>query len=61
MNWLTPKQVAEQLQVTRNKVYDLLRDGLIPHVKVGDLYRIPENYSDNMLTVNAKPKLRIAR
>ncbi len=38
---LTPEEVARQLGISRNLVYDELRAGKIPHVKVGDRYLIP--------------------
>lgn len=37
----TPEQAAEQLQVSRRKVYELLRTGELRSVKIGKLRRIP--------------------
>lgn len=38
-NLLTVKQVAELLQIGTNRVYDLAREGKIPHLRVGQSYR----------------------
>ncbi|TMB70116.1 MAG: helix-turn-helix domain-containing protein [Chloroflexi bacterium] len=41
---LTPEQVAERLQVTERTVYDWLRRGKLPALKLGRLWRIrPED------------------
>lgn len=37
---LTPEEVAGQLGVCRKTVYEQLRAGKIPHVKIGDRYII---------------------
>ena len=37
---LTPKQVAERLQVTERTVYGWLRRGTLPALKLGRLWRI---------------------
>jgi len=37
---LTPEEVAEELNVSRNLVYRQLRAGVIPHLKLGDKYLI---------------------
>jgi len=38
--WLTPEQVAEQLQVTEHTVYMWLRNGKLLGRKLGRLWRI---------------------
>ena len=41
---LTPEQVAERLQVTERTVYEWLRRGTLPALKLGRLWRIrPED------------------
>ena len=37
---LTPEEVAEVLNVSRNLVYRQLRTGAIPHLKLGDKYLV---------------------
>jgi excisionase family DNA binding protein len=37
---LTPKQVAEQLQMSRLTILHWLRTGKLPSVRLGKLYRI---------------------
>lgn len=39
---LTPDQVREMLGIGRRLTYELLRDGRIPNVRVGRLYRVPK-------------------
>jgi excisionase family DNA binding protein len=46
---LTPEEVAQELNVSRNLVYRQLRRGEIPHVKVGDLYLISRVAFDKWL------------
>jgi len=38
---LTPEQAREVLQIGRNAIYDQLRAGTIPSVRIGKLLRIP--------------------
>jgi len=39
--WLKPSQVAGQLGVHKSRVYQLIRDGILPAVRVGGAIRIP--------------------
>lgn len=39
---LTPAEVARELRCSVSLVYRQLRQGTIPHVKIGDLYLIPK-------------------
>jgi len=39
--FLTIKQAAEVLQVSRDTVEDLCRNGRLDHVRFGRIYRIP--------------------
>lgn len=38
---LTPEEAAETIGVSRSKIYELLRRGAIPSVKIGALRRVP--------------------
>jgi excisionase family DNA binding protein len=38
---LSPDQVAESLGVCRSRVYDLMRTGVLPSVKIGRARRVP--------------------
>lgn len=39
---LTPEQVAEELQLSLKTVGDYLRRGVLPGIKIGRHWRIPE-------------------
>ena len=47
---MTPDQVAEYLQVSKRKVYDMATAGEIPAVKVGDQWRFFRPEIDRWLT-----------
>jgi excisionase family DNA binding protein len=38
---LSPEQVADSLGVCRSRVYDLMRTGMLPSVKIGRARRVP--------------------
>jgi len=38
---LTVKETAQALRISENTCYELLRQGVIPHVKLGSQYRVP--------------------
>ena len=40
---LTVSDLQEILSIGRNGVYDLLRTGAIPSIKIGKKYRIPKD------------------
>jgi len=44
MEYLTPEQVAERLHVSRKTVYNLLKLGKIPAIRIGVQWRIPESF-----------------
>jgi len=46
---LTPEQVAELLNVTRETIYRKLRKGEIPAARVGKVWRISRETIDRML------------
>ena len=54
---LTPKQVAEYLQLGRDKTYQMLRSGELPGVRVGRTYRIPRRLLDDWLARRAAESL----
>ncbi|MDR3235012.1 MAG: helix-turn-helix domain-containing protein [Planctomycetaceae bacterium] len=37
---LTPQETAEYLKVSRQTVYNLLKDDLLPYIRIGGQYRI---------------------
>lgn len=39
-DWLTPKDVQNELRIGERLCYRLLRSGAIPSVRVGNLYRV---------------------
>ncbi len=46
---LTPDEVAKKLKISRRTVYLWLRQGRLKGVKVGDLWRIPEDALERFL------------
>ncbi len=40
---LTVQEAARALRIGRNKCYELIRQGLIPHVRIGRIIRIPRD------------------
>lgn len=40
---LKPQEVADRLRISRRHVYDLIQEGEIPAVRVGNVWRIPES------------------
>jgi excisionase family DNA binding protein len=47
---LTPEEVAKELNVSRNLIYRQLRAGVIPHLKLGDLYLISRATLEKLLS-----------
>lgn len=39
---LTPKELTEALNLSKNKVYELLKNNIIASRKIGSTYRIPK-------------------
>ena len=54
---LRPKQVAEYLQLGRDKTYQMLRSGELPGVRVGRTYRIQKCALDDWLARGATKSL----
>lgn len=52
------QEVAEYLDIGLNKAYELINDGVIPHVQIGKQFRIPikclEAWLENEATKNCK-------
>ena len=46
---LTPAQARERLNLGRNTVYELLREGRLRSIRVGRLIRIPEAEIDRFI------------
>ena len=49
---LTPKDIQEDLQLSRNTVYKLIRMSSFPKIKIGNSYRIPENQYKEWIGLN---------
>ena len=54
---LTPKQVADYLQLGRDKTYQMLRSGELPSVRLGRTYRIQRLALDDWLARRAAESL----
>lgn len=52
---LTCKQVAEKLQLRPHRVYDLVREGRIPHVRIGKQIRFSMDQIDAWLSNGGSP------
>jgi|TARA_Y100000296_G_C5114094_1_gene226770 excisionase family DNA binding protein len=54
--FLTPEEVAENLRVHYQTVYNWLRDGKLPAVKVGSQWRISESSFKSFIGVTNNEK-----
>ena len=54
---LTPKQVADYLQLGRDKTYQMLKSGELPSVRLGRTYRIQKCALDDWLARGATQSL----
>jgi excisionase family DNA binding protein len=50
---LTPEQVAEFLQITKDTVYRYIREGKLPAVRLGRSYRVPREDLDLFLVAHS--------
>ena len=50
--FLTPKDLQRELRIGEKLAYRLLKDGTIPSVRVGGLYRIPRRWLAEVLASN---------
>jgi excisionase family DNA binding protein len=46
---LTPEQVADYLQISKDTVYRYIREGKLPAVRLGRSYRVPPEYLELFL------------
>jgi excisionase family DNA binding protein len=53
--YLTPKDVQKQLKIGEKLCYKLLREGAIPCVRLGGLYRIPRKQLEEALIADPRP------
>lgn len=51
-NFLTPKDLQAELRIGERLAYRLLREGKIPSVRVGNLYRIPRLRLEETLAIH---------
>jgi len=47
--WMTVKQVAEYLQMSDDKIYDMVKKGELPAVKIRQQWRFDREALDNWL------------
>jgi len=47
--WMTVKQVAEYLQMSDDKIYDMAKKGELPAVKIRQQWRFDKEEIDNWL------------
>lgn len=52
--WLTPRDVQDELRIGERLTYRLLRRGEIPSTRVGRLYRVRRADLESYLTADAK-------
>lgn len=50
---LKMKDVAEALNISLRKAYDLIYHNRLPHIRMGRTYRVPENELKNFLEKNS--------
>ena len=53
---LTVSQIQSMLGISRHAVYDLITDGWIPALKIGNAYRIPKINVINYALTPREPK-----
>lgn len=51
---VTPEQVQKMLGIGRRKAYELLKNGELPSIRMGRLYRIPKISVIDYLCGNAR-------
>ncbi len=52
VTFLTPKDLQRELRIGEKLAYRLLKDGTIPSVRIGGLYRIPRPRFEEALLSN---------
>ena len=58
VTFLTPKDLQRELQIGEKLCYRLLKDGIIPSVRIGGVYRIPRKHFEEALLSGAGPERR---
>ena len=53
--YLAPKEVQHELRIGQRLTYKLLKEGAIPSVRVGELYRIPRRQLEETLLADPRP------
>ena len=53
-NFLTPKDVQRELKIGERLTYRLLRNGTIPSVRVGNMYRVRRTDLEDLITREIK-------
>jgi excisionase family DNA binding protein len=49
LTWFTPKDLQQELRIGERLVYRLLKDGTIPSVRLGGMYRINRKHLEEFL------------
>ncbi|NPV89881.1 MAG: helix-turn-helix domain-containing protein [Firmicutes bacterium] len=57
INYLSVSQVAEELQVSYQKVLYMIRTGKLPAEKEGKAFKIPANYREVLVEVRPRKKM----
>ncbi len=55
MNLMTVDQVAGLLKVSHHRVYEMVREGLLPVVRLGRQVRISEDALENWIAKGGQP------
>jgi excisionase family DNA binding protein len=55
---LTPREVAKYLKITQRTLYNFLKEGRLPAIKVGGVWRFKKNELDGWLEENKAPSMR---
>jgi excisionase family DNA binding protein len=58
---MTVKDVAEYLRMSEAKVYRLVREGLLPVVRIGKTWRFRKDLLDDWLKESSKSELQTPR
>ncbi len=54
--WLTVSEVALRFHCSRDTIYRQIAQGAIPHVKLGQLVRVPARWVDQLETESLTPE-----
>lgn len=56
MKFMTVKELQDELQISRNKAYELIHSGALPVIQIGRTYRIPRDKFEDWITYEAQIK-----